>query len=51
MRAGQELGVYAAWHNDSGPEIPVAYWRIVMYLANPRLRPSANRRVCLPTWT
>src|SRR5207247_6326447 len=39
MRAGQELGVYATWHNDSGPEIPVAYWRIVMYMANPRLRP------------
>src|SRR5881396_3103186 len=39
MRAGQELGVYATWHNDSGPEIPVAYWRIIMYMANPRLRP------------
>jgi hypothetical protein len=39
MRAGQELGVYAMWHNDSGPEIPVAYWRIVMYMANPSLRP------------
>jgi len=39
MRAGQDLGVYAAWHNDSGPEIPVAYWRIVIYMANPSLRP------------
>src|SRR3989449_10636935 len=33
MRAGQDLGVYAMWHNDSGPEIPVAYWRIVLYMA------------------
>jgi hypothetical protein len=33
MRAGQNLGVYAMWHNDSGPEIPVAYWRIVLYMA------------------
>ena len=39
MRAGQELGVYATWHNDSGPDVPVAYWRIVLYLANARLRP------------
>ena len=33
MRAGQDLGVYAMWHNDSGPEIPVAYWRIVLFMA------------------
>ena len=33
MRAGQDLGVYAMWHNDSGPEVPVAYWRVVMYMA------------------
>ncbi|HTI06075.1 MAG TPA: hypothetical protein VL549_12200 [Gemmatimonadales bacterium] len=39
MRAGQELGVYATWHNDSGPAIPAAYWRIVLYMANERLRP------------
>jgi hypothetical protein len=39
MRAGQGMGVYAMWHNDSGPEIPVAYWRITIYMANPRLRP------------
>ena len=40
MRAGQQMGVYAMWHNDSGPEIPVAYWRIVLYMApanHPRL--------------
>ena len=39
MRAGQMLGVYATWHNDSGPEIPAAYWRIVLYMANGSLRP------------
>jgi len=39
MQAGQELGVYATWHNDSASEIPVAYWRIVMYMARPNLRP------------
>src|SRR2546427_9168168 len=33
MRAGQDLGVYAMWHNDSRPEIPAAYWRIVLYMA------------------
>lgn len=40
MRAGQPLGVYAMWHNDSGPEIPVAYWRIVLYMA-----PANHRRL------
>jgi len=39
MRAGQDLGVYAMWHNDTGPEIPVAYWRIVLFMANRSLRP------------
>jgi len=39
MQAGQELGVYATWHNDSAADIPVAYWRIVMYMAHPNLRP------------
>jgi hypothetical protein len=39
LRAGQDLGVYATWHNDSGPEIPAAYWRLVLYMANPSLRP------------
>jgi len=39
MRAGQELGVYATWHNDSASDIPVAYWRIVMYMARGNLRP------------
>lgn len=39
MQVGQEMGVYAMWHNDSGPEIPIAYWRIVVYMANPSLRP------------
>src|SRR5216117_1027571 len=39
MRAGQDLGVYAMWHNDTGPEIPVAYWRIVLFMANRTLRP------------
>jgi hypothetical protein len=33
MRAGQQLGVYAMWHNDSGPAIPAAFWRIVLYMA------------------
>jgi hypothetical protein len=42
MRAGQQLGVYAMWHNDSGPEIPVAYWRIVMYTA-----PANHRRLAV----
>ena len=37
MRAGQQMGVYAMWHNDAGPEIPVAYWRVVLYMA-PRNR-------------
>jgi hypothetical protein len=39
VRAGQELGVYATWHNDAGPELPAAYWRLVLYMANPSLRP------------
>src|SRR6266699_3239288 len=39
MRAGQALGVYATWHNDSGPEIPAAYWRIVLYMARGSLKP------------
>ncbi len=39
MRAGQELGVYAAWHNDLGHDIPVAYWRIVLYMAPGNRRP------------
>jgi hypothetical protein len=39
IQAGQQMGVYAMWNNDSGPEIPVAYWRIVMYMGNPSLRP------------
>lgn len=42
IRAGQELGVYAMWHNDSGPEIPVAYWRIVMFMA-----PANHRRLAV----
>jgi len=42
MRAGQELGVYATWHNDSGPEIPIAYWRIVLYMA-----PQNHRRLAV----
>src|SRR5260370_14713820 len=39
MQAGQELGVYATWHNDSASAVPVAYWRIVMYMARGNLRP------------
>src|SRR6266566_392485 len=46
MRAGQELGVYATWHNDSGPDIPVAYWRIVMYM----VPPSHRRLAVLPAY-
>src|SRR6266487_3619885 len=46
MRAGQELGVYATWHNDSGPDIPVAYWRIVMYM----VPPSHRRLAVLPDY-
>ncbi len=39
MRTGQQMGVYAMWHNDSGPEVPVAYWRIVMYMLPARRYP------------
>ncbi|HEX4562576.1 MAG TPA: hypothetical protein VH113_12145 [Gemmatimonadales bacterium] len=39
MQAGQELGIYAMWHNDSGPEIPVAYWRVVLYMTPARRWP------------
>jgi hypothetical protein len=42
MQAGQDLGVYAMWHNDSGPEIPVAYWRIELYMA-----PASHRRLAV----
>src|SRR6266550_3676560 len=46
MKAGQDLGVYATWHNDSGPEIPAAYWRIVLYMAPP----SHRRLAVLPAY-
>ena len=46
MTAGQDLGVYATWHNDSGPEIPAAYWRIVLYMAPP----SHRRLAVLPAY-
>jgi len=42
MQAGQDLGVYAMWHNDSGPEIPVAYWRIELYMV-----PASHRRLAV----
>ena len=42
MRAGQQLGIYAMWHNDSGPEIPVAYWRVELYMA-----PQNHRRLAV----
>jgi hypothetical protein len=42
MKAGQRMGVYAMWHNDSGPEIPVAYWRIVLYMT-----PANHRRIAV----
>ena len=31
--------MYAAWHNDTGHEIPVAYWRLVLYMAPANRRP------------
>src|SRR6266487_1771119 len=46
MQAGQALGVYATWHNDSASEIPVAYWRIVMYM----VPPSHRRLAVLPAY-
>lgn len=39
MQAGQQMGVYAMWNNDSGPAIPAAYWRVVMYMQPARRYP------------
>ncbi|MBI4420766.1 MAG: hypothetical protein HY560_08070 [Gemmatimonadetes bacterium] len=30
MPRGQEIGVYAMWHNETGEEIPDVYWRLIL---------------------
>ena len=39
LSAGQEMGVYAAWHNETGAEVPAAYWRLTMEWLPRNLRP------------